>query len=234
MIIFRIALKILLQRKRNLPLLDFRRDRHILFSLFLCLPFPSLAVSLWSASTCLSLQNIFKALFHQGYEREGRGDKKNKEKESAEEMPLRKQGTALKRMRWSARTLICILFVGPPSRLGRVDELICFCLPAGLCLTSLLYASVSFLKLLMRYVRRSTFSLCPGNVPQLERRSTTSVQLMPLVSDACWICRPSNQYLKPSRKTEKICTILASIKLYTIQHLKRNPRIRLIIVFSPK
>ncbi|TWW65335.1 Adhesion G protein-coupled receptor B2 [Takifugu flavidus] len=53
----------------------------------------------------------------------------------------------------------------------------------GLCLTSLLYASVSFLKLLMRYVRRSTFLLCPGNVPQLERRSTTSVQLMPLLRE---------------------------------------------------
>lgn len=109
-------------------------------------------------------------------------EERNKERESDAEMLHRKQGTVLKRMRWSARTLICILFVGHSSRLGRVDVLICFSLAAGLCLTSLLYPSVSFLKLLMRYVRRSTFSLCPGNTPRLERRSTTSVQLMPLVS----------------------------------------------------
>lgn len=46
-----------------------------------------------------------------------------------------------------------------------------------------LYASVNFFfKLLTRFVRRSTFSQCPGSALQQERRSTTSVQLMPLVS----------------------------------------------------
>ncbi|CAF99436.1 unnamed protein product, partial [Tetraodon nigroviridis] len=44
-------------------------------------------------------------------------------------------------------------------------------------------------ELLTRFVRRSTFSQCPGSELQQERRSTTSVQLMPLgllVVVVCW------------------------------------------------
>lgn len=69
------------------------------------------------------------------------------------------------------------------------------CLFASLSLTSLLF--FSFLKLLTRFVRRSTFSQCPGSVPRLERRSTTSVQLMPLVSPTPPITHQANPFQLP-------------------------------------
>ncbi len=58
-----------------------------------------------------------------------------------------------------------------------------FCIPAWLHFISLfLCVSHLHLQLLTRYVKTSTFSLCHGREPQLEKLSTTSVQLTPLVS----------------------------------------------------
>lgn len=58
-----------------------------------------------------------------------------------------------------------------------------FCAPARLCLILLsLFVSHLLLQLLMRYVKMSTSSLCRGRERQLEKLSTTNVQLMPLVS----------------------------------------------------
>lgn len=116
-------------------------------------------------NTCLPPQNIFRVLFFSPIwvmkEREW----------DEEEMLHRKQG-----LRWRTRTLICISFLGPSHQ--HADTF----LFASLSLTSLLYTPFFSIKLLMRFVRRNTFSQCPGSAPRPERRSTTSVQLMRLVS----------------------------------------------------
>lgn len=59
-----------------------------------------------------------------------------------------------------------------------------FSVPARLRFISLFFLSISHPhpQLLTRYVKTSTFSLWRGREPQLEKLSTTSVQLTPLVS----------------------------------------------------
>lgn len=78
---------------------------------------------------------------------------------------------------------------------------LCTCLISCLSLHFLfifLYFFIFFLQLFMRYVKRSTFCLCHGKEPLLEKLSTTSVQLMPLVSPIICLRQSMWVYFHPS------------------------------------
>lgn len=204
-----VALKPLLHTTRIFFSWHCRGTSYHIFSLCVSLLALRLSSSLCfaPANTRLPPRNIFRALFpiffHQGYERErGRGG--NRWIKRGNTMK-REWDTVLRQWHWQRalsnvqgnkigsycrRTLICILFC----------VLFCPLFFCWLCLWECVRGDFSvclpdcasfhffciflayFLQLLMRYVKTSTFSPCHGKEPPLEKLSTTSVQLMPLVS----------------------------------------------------
>lgn len=106
--------------------------------------------------------------------------------------------------------LICILFLSffPFSFACHVCRSVCmviFLCPLDCCFISMLYISC-FLQRLTRYVKTRTFSLCHGKEPPLEKLSTTSVQLMPLVSPMIYFSQsvtPQHVLLESKRKSKR-------------------------------